>query len=179
MIAAVVLAAGAGRRYGGAKQLHPVAGGPMLERVLATVAEAPVDDRVVVLGAHADAVRAAVDLHGVRPVVCAGWAEGQAASLACGLAALDPAAEAAVIVLGDGPGLRAEAVARVVREAARNPGVVVAADYGEGRSHPVLLPRTVWAALPAAGETPARALPAVTVDCRDLEPPGDVDYASP
>jgi nicotine blue oxidoreductase len=179
VIAAVVLAAGAGRRYGGAKQLHPVDGSPMLERVLAAVAAAPVDDRVVVLGARADAVRTGIDLHGVRPVLCDAWADGQAASLRCGLAALDPAVEAAVIVLGDGPRLRAEAIARVVDEAPRHPGAVLAADYGGGRSHPVLLPRTVWASLPAIGETPARGLPAAMVDCRDLEPPGDVDYASP
>jgi molybdenum cofactor cytidylyltransferase len=178
VIAAVVLAAGAGRRFGGAKQLHPVDGSPMLDRVLAAVARAAVDERVVVLGARAERVATAIDLHGARAVVCPDWEAGQAASLRCGLEALDAAVTAAIVVLGDGPGLQPAAIDRVTQAGRRRPGVVLAADYGAGRAHPVLLPRAVWAALPSAGETPARGLAAELVDCRDLEPPGDVDYAS-
>ena len=178
MIAAVVLAGGAGRRYGGAKQLHDVGGRPMLERVLASVEAASVSDRVVVLGARAGEVLAAVDLHGSRPVVCDRWESGQAASLRCGLEALDPSVTAALVVLGDGPGLQPQALARVADAWDGRPGSVFAADYGEGRSHPVLLPREVWETLPATGESPGRGLPAELVDCRDLQAPGDVDYAA-
>jgi nicotine blue oxidoreductase len=178
VIAAVVLAGGAGRRYGGAKQLHDVGGRPMLERVLSAVETAAVDDRVVVLGARADEVLAAVDLHGSRPVVCHAWDSGQAASLRCGLDALEPSVTAALVVLGDGPGLQSQALARVADAWDGGPGPVLAADYGQGRSHPVLLPRAVWETLPATGEAPGRALPAQLVDCRDLEAPGDIDYAA-
>jgi molybdenum cofactor cytidylyltransferase len=178
MIAAVVLAAGAGSRYGGAKQLHPVAGRPMLEHVLRVVAAAPVDDRVLVLGAHAERVLAEVDLHGVRPVRAAGWKHGQAASLGAGLEALEPEVDGALVVLGDGPGLAPEAISRVLAAAAGRPRTVLAADYGQGRSHPVLLPRAVWSDLPQQGEAPGRELPAELVDCRGLPPPGDVDYAA-
>ena len=178
MIAAVVLAGGAGRRYGGAKQLHDVGGRPMLERVLAVVGAASVGDRVVVLGARAEEVLAAVNVHGSRPVVCDGWEAGQAASLRCGLDALEPSVTAALVVLGDGPGLQAEALARVADAWDGRPDSVLAADYGEGRSHPVLLPRAVWGTLPAVGEAPGRGLPAELVDCRDLQAPGDVDYAA-
>jgi molybdenum cofactor cytidylyltransferase len=178
VIAALVLAAGAGSRFGGAKQLHPVQGAPMLERVLSAVASAAVDDRVVVLGARATQIVAAVDLHGARSVVCAAWPAGQAASLRCGLAALSARVSAAIVVLGDGPHLAPAAIDRVAAAARPRPGVVLAADYGCGRAHPVLLPRAVWDRLPATGETPARGLPTQLVDCRDLRPPGDVDYAS-
>ncbi len=85
MIAAIVLAAGRGSRYDGVKQLHPVAGRAMLERVVATVASAALDDLVVVLGARAEQVREAVELGESRVVVCPNWADGQAASLRCGL----------------------------------------------------------------------------------------------
>jgi len=54
---------------------------------------------------------------------------------------------------------------------------VRAADYGHGRSHPVVLPRAVWDRLPQRGETPGRTLEATLIDCRDLPEPGDVDYA--
>ena len=78
-IGALVLAAGEGRRFGGTKQLAELDGRPLLSFALAAVAG--ISPRVVVLGHAADEVAAGVDLHGARPVVCADWAEGQAASL--------------------------------------------------------------------------------------------------
>ena len=63
MISAIVLAAGASTRYGGIKQLQ------LLARVLANVRASRVDEAVVVLGAHIEAIRGAVPLDGVRGVV--------------------------------------------------------------------------------------------------------------
>lgn len=171
MIAAVVLAAGEGRRFGAVKQLHPIDGVPMLERVLAAVESSGVEPRLVVLGAHADVILAGIGLHNARPVVSRDWRRGQAASLRTGLAALPAEVTEAVVVLGDGPALSPEAIRRVL---AGGEGVR-AADYGTGRSHPVVLPRSAWADLPESGETPGRLLDAKLVDCSDLPPPGDVD----
>ena len=169
--AVVVLAAGGGRRFGGVKQLHPVSGRPMLELVLDAVASAGVEFRMVVLGAHAEAILAEVDLHGARPVTSDRWSDGQAASLIDGLTALPREVTEAAVVLGDGPGLSPEAIRRVLAVG----GGVRAADYGAGRSHPVVLPRAVWPSLPRSGDTPGRTLSATLVDCSDLPPPGDVD----
>jgi molybdenum cofactor cytidylyltransferase len=169
--AILVLAAGEGRRFGGVKQLHVIDGRPMLEHVLIAAAASDVECRVAVLGAHADAVLAGIDLNGARPVVSERWADGQAASLRTGLRALPDGITEAVVVLGDGPRLSAEAVRRVLLAGKG----VRAADYGAGRSHPVVLPRDVWASLPSSGETPGRALPARLIDCRDLPAPGDID----
>ena len=149
MIAAVVLAAGRGSRYDGVKQLHPIAGRAMLERVVATVASAGLDDLVVVLGARADQVREAVELGDSRVVVCPRWGDGQAASLRWGLDALAPEIDAAMVVLGDGPGLMPAAIERLRATHLERPQSVLAADYGQGRSHPVVLPRTVWPLLPS------------------------------
>jgi CTP:molybdopterin cytidylyltransferase MocA len=170
----VILAAGQGRRFGGAKQLHPVDGRPMLEAVLAAAERSGIDERIVVLGAHGSAVLAAVDLHGARVVHSSAWREGQAASLRAGLDELS--ADDAVVVLGDGPALDVRAIARVL--AAQDPDHPrpLAADYGCGRSHPVVLPRSFWPQLPRQGESPGRTLAVELVDCRDLQAPGDVDY---
>jgi molybdenum cofactor cytidylyltransferase len=176
VIGAVVLAAGEGRRFGGRKQLHPVDGLPMLERVLQAVAAGGVGERVVVLGAHAGDILAAVDLHGARAIVCEAWRDGQAASLHAGLSALPVEVDRALVVLGDGPTLDPAAVARMAE--APSGTRVLAADYGAGRSHPVVVPRPLWKEIPRHGETPVRPLGADLVDCRDLRPPGDVDYAT-
>ena len=99
MIGGVLLAAGAGSRFraagGGVKLLAPVDGRPLVEWALAALAAAPLGDRVIVLGAHADELLAAIDLHGARPVRNEHWERGMASSLQAGLAALDPACTAA------------------------------------------------------------------------------------
>jgi CTP:molybdopterin cytidylyltransferase MocA len=85
-------------------------------------------------------------------------------------------AEAAVVVLADGPDLDPRAVDRVVDDWRANGGDAVAATYGGVRLHPVLLARGVWGAVPEEG---AKSLPARLVPCDDLTPPGDVDTAIP
>jgi CTP:molybdopterin cytidylyltransferase MocA len=159
VIAAVVLAAGASSRYGTGppKQVE------LLPRVLAALRESSVDEIVVVSGAHA--------LH-VESVPCPDWERGPGASLRCGLATLPANAEAAVVVLADGPDLDPRAVDRVVEDWRENGGDAVAATYGSVRLHPVLLTRALWDDVPDEG---AKSLPARLVSCDDLQPPGDVD----
>lgn len=161
MIAALVLAAGAATRFGAPKQrlLLPL----VLERVRAS----PVDDVVVVSGAHALDTDA-------RIVRCPEWELGPGASLRCGLDALGPDAEAAVVVLADGPRLAPAAIERVLQAWRATGAEVVAASYGGERGHPVVLGRGVWGRIPDEG---ARALEPLLVPCDDLGPPGDVDSA--
>jgi CTP:molybdopterin cytidylyltransferase MocA len=159
VIAAVVLAAGASTRFGSPKQRILLA--PVLERVRAA---RTVDDLVVVLGAHDVETDA-------RVVRCPEWALGPGASLRCGLRAVD--ADAAVVILADGPRLAPAAIDRVVESWNGEP--VLAASYRGERGHPVLLARAVWSTIPDDG---ARALSPVLVPCDDLGYPGDVDYAS-
>ncbi len=161
VIHAVVLAAGASSRYGA----DPPKQQELLPRVLAAVRASSVDDVVVAAGAHAVETDA-------RTVVCPEWSHGPGASLRCGLAALPADAEAAVVVLADGPDLDPRAIDRVVDAWRRGGGDVVAATYGGVRLHPVLLARSAWASVPDEG---ARLLSARLVECDDLVPPGDVD----
>jgi CTP:molybdopterin cytidylyltransferase MocA len=132
-VAALILAAGEGRRFGGTKQLAELDGRPLLEHVLAAVRG--ISPRVVVLGHAADEIVATVDLHGARPVICPDFADGQAASLKCGLAALD--ADAVLVVLGDQPGITAEALHAIISAAGEEDAV--RATYHGVPGHPVLL----------------------------------------
>jgi len=162
VIAAVVLAAGASSRYGSDPPKQVV----LLPTVLAALRQTSVDEIVVVGGAHALPVES---------VACPEWERGPGASLRCGLAALPPDTEAALVVLADGPDLDPRAVDRVVEDWRTHGGDVVAATYDGIRLHPVLLARAVWNDVPDEG---ARLLPARLVACDDLTAPGDVDVAS-
>jgi CTP:molybdopterin cytidylyltransferase MocA len=161
MIAAVVLAAGAGSRFGGPKQRL------FLPIVLDAVRSSSVDEIVVVAGAYpieADA----------RVVKCGEWEQGPGASLRCGLHALPAETEAAVVVLADGPDLAAAHVDRVVDAWRAGAGNIVAASYGGDRGHPIVLGRAAWPLVPVEG---ARAFDPVLIPCDDLGSPGDVDFA--
>jgi len=162
LIYAIVLAAGASSRYGST----PPKQQELLPSVLAALHESrTLDGILVVLGAH----EVETDEQSVR---CPDWADGPGASLRCGLGALPAAAEAAVVVLADGPDLDPRAVDRVVESWRTEGGDVVAAAYGGQRLHPVLLARPSWRRVPLEG---ARGLEARLVACDDLTPPGDVD----
>jgi nicotine blue oxidoreductase len=163
-IAAVVLAAGESSRFGSPKQRL------LLPTILERVASSPVDEIVVVAGAHPLDEPEAGDVP-TRLVHCDDWSRGPGASLRCGLHALADDVEAAVVVLSDGPGISPAAVARVL-EAWRESGGIVAASYAGTRGHPVALGRAEWGDVPDVG---LRALPARLVPCDDLGAPGDID----
>jgi nicotine blue oxidoreductase len=160
---AVVLAAGASSRYG----TEPPKQVELLPKVLAALRESSVDGIVVVSGAHP------LPVESVR---CTDWERGPGVSLRCGLAVLPKDAEAAVVVLADGPDLDPRSVDRVIEEWRADGGNAVAATYGGVRLHPVLLARALWDDVPDDG---AKSLPARLVRCDDLSPPGDVDVATP
>jgi len=154
-----VLAAGEASRFGAPKQRL------FLPDVLAALHASAVDNIVVVAGAH----ELETD---VRLVHCEDWQRGPGASLRRGLRELD--AEAAVVVLADGPKLDPRAVDRVIDAWRSGAGDLLAATYdGVNRSHPVLLARSTWRDVPDEG---ARALDVALVPCEDLTAPGDIDY---
>jgi CTP:molybdopterin cytidylyltransferase MocA len=164
VIAAVVLAAGAASRFGSPKQLL------LLPYVLERLRDIPLAEVVVVSGAYAIEESPALPLHGARVVACPDWALGPGASLRCGLAALGPEVDAALVVLADGPYLDRRAVERVL--ARRGDAPLVAASYDGSRSHPALIARELWQTVPDDG---GRELECLLVGCDDLTPPGDID----
>ena len=181
MIAAVVLAAGSGSRFGGAKQLAELDGIPLLEHALRAVEAVPAVDRiVVVLGARAEEIRAGVDLGAAEAVVCEEWEEGQAASLRRGIAAVADA-DAAVVTLGDMPRITPEVIARFAQLAAEHGSLARARAVYDGMpGHPVVLGREYFAQIAALrGDVGARdvlkAIGAFPIECSHLCSAADVD----
>jgi molybdenum cofactor cytidylyltransferase len=103
-IGAVLLAAGAGSRLGGRpKALLELGGVPLILRQLVALSGAGVDEVVVVLGHHADAVEAAVRAFPITLAHNPSPDDGQASSVRVGLRALSPRLDAVIVALADQP----------------------------------------------------------------------------
>lgn len=156
---ALLLAAGASSRLGRPKQLLEVDGEPLLRRAArALLASAPLD-LVVVLGHDAARIGAVLESLPLRTVVAADHAEGMAAALRAGIAALDPRCAGALVALTDQPALDAAHLA-ALRDAWRvAPGRAIASRYAGVAGVPALLPRAWFGELLALrGDQGARAL---------------------
>ncbi|WP_410671016.1 NTP transferase domain-containing protein [Amycolatopsis sp. cmx-4-68] len=180
-VAGLLLAAGAGRRFGGPKALAELDGRPLVLRALDALTAAGCHPVRVVLGAAAEQVAALLPDPG-QAVRAEDWATGMGASLKAGLAALagEPHAVAALVHLVDLPWVGADVLARVARDATGE--TVARAAYDGVPGHPVLLGRRWWAevAETAQGDRGARDWLAGRgdlrlVECGDLGSGRDVD----
>lgn len=169
----MLLAAGAGTRYGKPKVL--AGGGAWLDAGVTALHQGGCDDIVVVLGAAVVEVPSPA-----RGVVAADWADGLSASVRAGLAAVPETAQCAVLTTVDTPDIGAAVVHRVLA-AARSTGLARAM-YGDRPGHPVAVVREHWPALldslrgdQGAGPFLRARDDVVLVDCADLATGHDVD----
>jgi molybdenum cofactor cytidylyltransferase len=190
LIAGVVLAAGGASRFGSPKQLAELDGVPLLQHAVDAMLAVPaIDPVLVVLGAEARRVRETVDFdlphpppgRRARPVVCAEWQEGMAASLRCGVAAVGDC-EWVIVTLGDQPRVTAQVIAAVMDEAESAPAgtAAVRATYDGVPGHPVALGRDILPHVAQlSGDVGARELlgraTVRTFEAARLCDPADVD----
>jgi molybdenum cofactor cytidylyltransferase len=152
--------------------------------VIDAAREAGLDEVVVVLGHAAEEVREVVGLAPegtLRAVVNERYAEGQATSMQAGLATLGPDVDAAVMLLGDQPGIRKEAITAVCEARRAGVGPIVQASYGGRPAHPTLFGRELFPELARrTGDEGARSLIERHPEWRHLvemggRPPEDID----
>jgi nicotine blue oxidoreductase len=181
-----LLAAGAGRRFGGPKALADLDGQPLVLRALRTLTAAGCEPVRVVVGAAAEQVRALLP-YPSSAVLAVDWATGMGASLRAGLAALENAAlpdtdqpVAALVHLVDLPWVGPGVLTRVAAHATAT--AVARAAYDGVPGHPVLLGRRWWPAIAetARGDRGARDWLATRddltlIECGDLGSGRDVD----
>ncbi len=147
-----MLGAGRGRRFGGSKLTAPLRGRPLGAHVLDTVTRARAAGLVtvaaIVVAAEDAELVAVAATAGVPSVVNEAPERGLSSSLRCGLAALGPAAGAALILLADQPLVRLDVIAALVDAWREGRGTAIRPRYAEAPGepgHPVLLDRSVWA----------------------------------
>lgn len=159
MISGIVLAAGSASRFGATKQVADLGGRPLVQRAVDALASAMVRDIVVVIGHDADLVRSALTLPaGARTVEAERHAEGMSASLAAGIAALDPDSEAVVVLLADQPGVTPAHVEDLISSYRERPAPIVRLRFDDAPG-PAVLSREVWEEVAALrGDVGARAL---------------------
>ena len=185
--AALVLAAGAGRRLGlGPKALLRVNGVPLIHSMVEALLSGGCADITVVTGAHAEEVAAALVARERGHVAHnPDWTVGMGSSLRCGLEAIGPNRTVLVTPV-DHPGINAAEVERVI--ATHRSGGITAAAHRDStgrlqRGHPVLFDAewTAAATTSAHDDVGARELLAAhqdivtLVDCSDLSDGADID----
>jgi CTP:molybdopterin cytidylyltransferase MocA len=175
-VAALVLCAGSGSRFGGDvhKLLAPARGRPLVTWAVSTALDAGLDETIVVTGA--------VDLSSVLPagvtvIANESWHDGQATSLGVGVDwCARQGHEAVVVGLGDQPGLTVETWRAL---AAPAPTPIAVATYHGKRGHPVRLAADVWPLLPPSGDQGARRLlearPELVTEIPSRGDPRDID----
>jgi nicotine blue oxidoreductase len=150
-VAAIVLAAGAGRRMGGPKALVPLAGGTFASVAASRFERVDVAARIVVIGAQAQRVTARAGLPGgLVVVVNERWAEGMLTSVWAGLAAAEAQAVDAVLLHPVDNPLVAEATVGAVIEALASGARIAVPSHAGRRGHPAGFARAAWPALRAA-----------------------------
>ncbi|MDP9168328.1 MAG: NTP transferase domain-containing protein [Actinomycetota bacterium] len=170
----VLLAAGAGTRYGQPKVLAQQ--GEWLRKAVSALVDGGCQDVVVVLGAAVVEVPPTA-----RAVVTADWAEGMSASVRAGLNAAGTA-DLAVLHVVDTPDVGADVVARVLGAVGSSTSGLCRATYGGRPGHPVVIARRYWASLDSTmrGDEGARTFlrdsgSVLAVECGDLAAGTDID----
>ncbi len=151
-LSGLILAAGRSERMGQPKQLLPLRGKPLIQYAIDAALEARLDEVVLVLGFHADEVRAAIAVPkgaNLRIVMNGEYEEGQGSSLRAGLRAVDARATGVAILLADQPGVDARLVRRIANAFLASEAAVLRpvfrADDGERvPGHPVFLDHRIF-----------------------------------
>ncbi len=189
-LCAVLLAAGASRRFGGDnKLLADIGGTPLVRRVAEQLLSSRVAGVVVVTGFEGDKVRGSLAGLDIQFVENTDYAEGLASSLRCGVAALPKGVAGAMIVLADMPGITTALIDRLIgvfeKEACAK--IVFPTRESGAQGNPVIWPSRFFKEMQSLkGDTGAKPLIAAhmqhTIGVRvedehalhDIDVPGDL-----
>jgi len=145
----ILLAAGGSRRLGEPKQLLVYEGETLLRRAARTALASVCRQVVVVLGAHAEQMKAQVEDLPLKTVVNEMWSNGMASSIRAGMERLTTHDDtcAMVVMLCDQPLVDAEIINKLVAAHRTTNALLVAAKYDGTHGVPALFDRRLYPAL--------------------------------
>lgn len=159
MLAAVILSGGASRRMGSPKALLPYQGRPFLDHLLEVTHHPKIGVRRVVLGADAEPIADAIDLHSDEVVVNGRWEEGQLSSLLVAMRTLPADTDGLLLFLIDHPLISGNLVDNLITQFYATRAPVVLPVFEGRRGHPVIFSSQVYKELESAPpQTGARAV---------------------
>ena len=168
-IAGIILAAGEARRFGAQKLLAPLDGRALVQHVIRAANGSSLSDVVIVVGADADRI-ARIAMGRARVVRNPDYATGQASSLQAGLRTLTDEIDAAVVLLGDVPGVTSALVDALIAKQRETAAIAVISRWGDRRVPPALLHRDLWpTALALTGDVGMRDVLAGREDVAEVE----------
>jgi CTP:molybdopterin cytidylyltransferase MocA len=156
---AIVLAAGASRRFGSPKQLVRFEGQLLIQRVIAAATELAGSAVTVVLGAHAAEVASNLPPGTASIVINRGWQEGIGSSIRLAVSRLPGACDGVLVMLGDQPMVGSASLNRLAAAWRRQPRSIIASRYAAVTGVPAIFPRWCFNDLAALrGDQGARVL---------------------
>ena len=148
-IAALILAAGASTRLGQPKQLVQLAGKTLLERACETALSIDNQAVVVVLGAHSEAIKSAIEHLPVKTLVNENWQTGMGSTITCGMSQLPPDADAVLLLLCDQPFVTYDLLEKLVGKWRNKLDHVIASAYCGSFGPPAVFGKRYFAELAA------------------------------
>lgn len=136
-----ILAAGAGTRFGGVKQLVRLRGEPVLHELAASASFVAGQSLTVVLGAHAREIAPALRQRAISVAVNRGWEEGIASSVRTAVHSAPPGSAAVLLMLADQVAVTADDLKRLHASWRRHPVLIAAALYQGAPGLPAIFPR--------------------------------------
>ena len=150
-LAAVILSGGESRRMGAPKALIPYRGQTFIEHLIQVTRHPRVALTRIVVGAHANEIRARVTALPGESVLNADWAKGQLSSIQAGVHSLPQGATDGMILCPvDHPIVSAELVARLIEEFEASGKSIALPTYHGRRGHPLIFRATLYPELLAA-----------------------------
>ena len=146
-IFSLVMAAGKASRFGGAKLLAEYRGVSLVRRSLQLALQVTASKTVLIVGAEWQ--RVFIDCGSLAPFIVRNeeYESGMASSIACGTRAIQPVADAVMILLADQPLITADHLHSMEQAWRASPSLIIATEFDEIAGPPVIFPAAYFAAL--------------------------------
>jgi molybdenum cofactor cytidylyltransferase len=142
-IAAVILAAGEGKRFGGCKATAMLDGVTFLEIIAKHLQKVECEPIVVVCGRDSDKVKDEAARLEIDYAINSDWEKGQFSSLKCGLSKIKDDVCGALVTLVDHPFVAGETYALLKDGFVKRPNRIIIPVHNYRRGHPIILPRDI------------------------------------
>jgi len=146
-IGIIILAAGASTRLGQPKQLLPIGGQPLLQRIINTAIEFNTDEVTLVLGAYSELILEKISTDLVQVVHNKKWKNGMGSSLSIGVKTAlqkNPQLAALIFLLSDQPFVDTSLLHQLSETFQSTNKAIVATMYNDAPSVPALFSATFF-----------------------------------